>query len=221
MTADQPCARLENQFACITHAIDSLQGSPGCLSRLIGALAVVVDDLDETPVSDLVCTVEHLDHCVEVTPIRRSLNRSGANCEGDLACAAAENSFDSLPGYVDPHIASLVDSRECACGMPKLNCISVWILSGHHVDAPAGRRAVQVNGSDDTLYLYQECVPVRLLRIIHQINSLACFIRAYHCRRTAAWGGARGAIRATLATAKPPRDLRTKVRPVVEMPEAQ
>ncbi|WP_369968301.1 hypothetical protein AB8E26_14750 [Stenotrophomonas rhizophila] len=219
MITDQPCARLENQLARITHAIDSLQGSPGCLSRLIGALAVVVDDLDETPVSDLVCTVEHLEHRVEVTPIRRSLNRSGANCEADLACAAAGNPFDSLSGYVDPNIASLVNSRECACGMPKLNCISVWILSGHHVDAPAGRRAVQMNGSDDTLHFYQECVPVQLLRIIHQLNSLACVIRAYHCRRTAASRVARGAILATLVTAKPPRDLRTKVPAVAEIRE--
>jgi hypothetical protein len=215
MTADQLSARLENQLPCVTHTINSVEGSPGGLSRLLGALAVVVDDLDEMPVSDLVRTVEHLEHGVEVTPIRRSLNRSGANGEADPACAAAENRFDSLSGDVGPYTARLIDSSERACGMPKLNYVSVWILSGHHVGAPASRRAVQVHGGDDPLYFYQESVPVQLLRDVHQLDLLACFIRAYHCRLTAASRVARGAVRATLATVRPPRDLRTKLREAV------
>lgn len=212
MTADQLSTRLENQLPCVTHTINPIEGSPRGLSRLLGTLAVVVDDLDEMPVSDLVRTIEHLEHGVEVTPIRRSLNRSGANGEADPACAAAENPFDSLSGDVGPYTARLVDSSERACGMPKLNCVSVWILSGHHVGAPAGRRAVQVDGSDDAFYFYQESVPVQLLRDVHQLNLLACFIRAYHCRVTAASRVARGAVRATLATVKPPRNRRTRLR---------
>ncbi|GEM_PF-4495245 len=178
MTADQLYARLENQLACVTHTINSVEGAPGCLSRLLGALAVVVDNLDEVPVSDLVRTIEHLEHGVEVTQIRRSLNRSGANCEPEPACAADASLFDSLSSDVGPNIACLVDSRELACAMSKLNCISVWILGGHHVDAPAGRRAVQVNGSDDALYFYKKSVPIQLLRIVHQLYLLVCFIRA-------------------------------------------
>lgn len=212
MMANQLCARSEKQLTFVAHTIDSIEGSPGGLASLLGALAVVVDDLDETPVSDLIRSIKHLEHGVEVTPIRRSLNRSGANGEADPACAAAENRFDSLSGDVGPYTARLVDSSERACGMPKLNYVSVWILSGHHVGAPASRRAVQVHGSDDPLYFYQESVPVQLLRDVHQLDLLACFIRAYHCRRTAASRVARGAVRATLATVKPPRDLRTRLR---------
>lgn len=212
MMANQLCARSEKQLTFVAHTIDSVEGSTGGFASLLSALGVVVDDLDEMPVSDAISTIQHLEHGVKVTSVCRSLNRSGTNREAEPGCAAAENSFDSLPGDVGPYVASFVDSRERASAMPKVNCTSIWILSSHHVDAPSGRGPTQVNGSDDAFCFYQKGVSVKLLRIIHQLSFLACFIQAYHCPLTPASKVAHGAVRTTLANVKPPLNRRTRLR---------